>query len=77
MLTPCAMPVMQAALADMRIPAVEVAAAEDGEEPELDVDDDPNNSVRLDCSQLPVVVTVSQVSWDSVMLQCSLLRSAA
>ena len=56
------MPVMQAALADTRIPAVEVAAAEDGEEPELDVDDDPNNSVRLDCSQLPAVVTVSQVS---------------
>ncbi len=68
---------MQAALADTRIPAVEVAAAEDGEEPELDVDDDPNNSVRLDCSQLPMVVTVSQVSWDHMTLQCSRLGSAA
>ena len=68
------MPGMQAALADTRIPAVEVAAAEDGEEPELDVDDDPNNSVRLDCSQLPAVVTVSQVSWGSITLQYSLHR---
>ncbi len=51
---------MQAALADTSIPSVEVQAAEDpNDEPELEVLDD--NAVKLDTSNVPIMLTVSQV----------------
>lgn len=53
---------VQAALADMSIPAVEVQAAEGSDEPELEVSDDPSSAVKLDTSQVPILLTVSQVS---------------
>ena len=53
---------VQAALADMSIPAVEVQAAEGNDEPELEVSDDPSSAVKLDTSQVPILLTVSQVS---------------
>ena len=52
---------VQAALADMSIPAVEVQAAEGNDEPELEVSDDPSSAVKLDTTQVPILLTVSQV----------------
>lgn len=49
----------QAALADTRIPLVEVNTDEDGEA-ELELDDDPAHAARLDTAHVPVLVTVSQ-----------------
>jgi exosome complex component RRP42 len=48
-----------AALADTRIPAVEVAVGEGDEEAEIEVDDDPSKAAKLDVSAVPVMVTVS------------------
>ena len=51
---------LQAALADTSIPTVEVQTAEDpNDEPELEVLDD--NAVKLDISNVPIILTVSQV----------------
>ena len=53
---------LQAALQDTRIPLVEVGATENpDEEPELELDDDPAHATQLDTSNVPVIVTVSQV----------------
>lgn len=50
----------RAALTDTSIPSVEVQAAEDpSDEPELEVLDD--NAVKLDTSNVPIMLTVSQV----------------
>ena len=50
---------MKAALHDTRIPKVEVVVGESPEdEPEYEVDDDPEQSVRLDVSRVPVVLSV-------------------
>lgn len=50
-----------AALANTRIPRVEIVAGEDGDEPEIELDDDMSNSILLDVSNVPVIVSVSQV----------------
>ena len=51
---------LQAALTDTSIPSVEVQAAEDPtDEPELEVLDD--NAVKLDTSNVPIMLSVSQV----------------
>ena len=57
---PCSLACM-AALANTRIPHIELTMAEDGEEPELELDDDMSNSVALDLQRLPLIVSVSQV----------------
>ncbi|KAL3148401.1 hypothetical protein ABBQ38_013858 [Trebouxia sp. C0009 RCD-2024] len=50
----------RAALADTSIPTVEVQTAEDpSDEPELEVLDD--NAVKLDTSNVPIILTISQV----------------
>lgn len=47
-------------MADTSIPTVEVQTAEDpNDEPELEVLDD--NAVKLDISNVPIILTVSQV----------------
>lgn len=52
--------ILQAALSDTSIPSVEVQTAEDpNDEPELEVLDD--NAVKLDISNVPIMLTVSQV----------------
>ena len=51
-----------AALANTRIPRVEIVAGENGEDPEIELDDDMDNSVRLDLQGLPVITSVAQVS---------------
>lgn len=52
----------KAALADARIPRVEVVPGEDPtDEPDYEVDDDPAQAQRLDTSGLPLCVTVSQI----------------
>ena len=51
---------VQAALADTRIPLVEVAQGDGDGEAELELDDDPAHATRLDAGRVPVVVTVSQ-----------------
>lgn len=51
----------QAALADLRIPHIDVTMGEGGEDPELDLDDDPERAIALDTSQVPLLVTVTQV----------------
>ena len=51
---------MQVALADTRIPLVEVAQGDGDGEAELELDDDPAHATRLDAGRVPVVVTVSQ-----------------
>ncbi len=54
---------LQAALADTHIPQVSVVEAEGdhGDDPELDIDEDPDNVMRLDVAGLPLLVTVGQV----------------
>ena len=53
----------QAALADTKVPAVEVLYAEDGGgEPELELDDDPAACLRLDTAAVPVILTLSKVN---------------
>ena len=53
----------QAALADTRVPAVEVLYGEAGDgDPELELDDDPAACLRLDTSAVPVILTLSRVS---------------
>ena len=60
----------QAALVDLRIPRVEISPTDDPEdEPEIDLDDDPEHATALDTSKLPLVVTVAQV-------RCSHLQPA-
>ena len=51
----------RAALANTRIPRVDLVAGENGEEPELELDDDMDNAVLLDITAVPVMVSVSQV----------------
>ena len=52
---------MQAALADTAIPSVEVQAAEDpNDEPELELLED--DAVKLDISNVPITLTVHQVT---------------
>jgi hypothetical protein len=53
---------LQAALADTKLPAVEVLYGEGGEgDPELELSDDPAAGTRLDTGAVPVIVTVSKV----------------
>lgn len=53
---------LQAALADTRIPLVEVTPGDDPQgEPELELDDDPSRASRVDVSRAPLLVTVAQV----------------
>lgn len=53
---------LQAALADLRIPCVEISAAENSDdEPEIELDDDPEHATLLDTSQVPVTMTWVQV----------------
>ena len=35
---------------------------EDGEEPELDLDDDPEQAASIDTSRVPLIITVTQVT---------------
>ncbi len=50
-----------AALANTRIPRVEIVAGENGEEPEIELDDDMDNSLKLELHSVPVIVSVAQV----------------
>lgn len=50
----------KAALGDLRIPRMEVNMGEDGDEPELELDDDPEQASSLDITRLPLIITVSQ-----------------
>jgi exosome complex component RRP42 len=53
---------VKSALHDTRIPRVEVVQGEDpGDEPEYEVDDDPEAAVRLDISKVPLSLTVCQL----------------
>lgn len=53
---------VKAALADTRLPRVEVVAGEEpGDEPDYEVDDDPSASTPLEVGGLPIVVTISRV----------------
>lgn len=54
---------MQAALADLRIPKIEVNMTEEGDEPELDLDDDPESAASLNTSRIPIILTVNQASF--------------
>lgn len=51
----------KAALADVRVPKVEAVGGADGEDPELEVDDDPASSWRLDTRACPLVVSLTKV----------------
>lgn len=46
----------------MRIPSIVVTMAEDGGDPELDLDDDPERAASIDTSRVPILVSVSQVA---------------
>ena len=56
-----ALVLLQAALMDLRIPHLDVSMGEEGDDPELDLDDNPELAASLDTSRVPVIVTVSQV----------------
>jgi len=60
---PRAAPRAQAALADARIPLVEVAQGDADGDAELELDDDPAHATRLDTARVPVVLTVAQARW--------------
>ena len=52
---------LQAALADLRIPAVSMTMGEGDEDPEYELDDDPDSAARLDTSAVPAIITLTQV----------------
>lgn len=64
---------MQAALADLRIPRMEVNMGEDGDEPDLELDDDPQQAASLDTTRVPLIITVSQVYHCTVHHRTALL----
>jgi hypothetical protein len=45
------------------VPQVTVAEAEEGEEPELQLDDDPEQSFHIDTDGCPLLVTVGKVMY--------------
>jgi len=57
----------KAALADLRIPRMEVTMGEDGEEPDLELDDDPELAASLDTTRVPLILTISQGGSASVV----------
>ena len=50
-----------AALANTRVPKVDLVSGENGEEPELELDDDMENSISLEVQGLPIITSVAQV----------------
>eukprot|EP00245_Coleochaete_scutata_P004465 TRINITY_DN17108_c1_g1_i1.p1 TRINITY_DN17108_c1_g1~~TRINITY_DN17108_c1_g1_i1.p1 ORF type:complete len:288 (-),score=43.58 TRINITY_DN17108_c1_g1_i1:57-920(-) len=52
---------VKAALADTRLPKVEVQEGHDGAPAELEVSDDPSDSSKLDTSNVPLIVTLTKV----------------
>jgi exosome complex component RRP42 len=50
-----------AALSDTKIPRVSILAGENGEEPEIELDDDPESSERLDLKYASAIVSVCQI----------------
>ena len=50
-----------AALANTRVPKVDIIAGENGEEPELELDDDMENSVSLEMHNIPIIASVVKV----------------
>ncbi|KAG1674611.1 hypothetical protein FOA52_001860 [Chlamydomonas sp. UWO 241] len=56
-----------AALANTRIPGVEIVQGEDNDEPEIELDDDMDNATTLELGGVPVIVSVSQVGAASVL----------
>lgn len=59
---------IKAALWDTRIPRVNVVQAPDsGDEPEFEIDDDPEAAVRLDVSHVPLIQTVSRLGTAAVV----------
>ncbi|GAX79785.1 hypothetical protein CEUSTIGMA_g7225.t1 [Chlamydomonas eustigma] len=50
------------ALGNTKIPRVEIVAGENGEEPEIELDDDMDNSIRINLHSVPVITSVSQVA---------------
>lgn len=50
-----------AALTDTKIPRVSILAGENGEEPEIELDDDPESSERLDLRHVSAIVSVCQI----------------
>lgn len=58
---------VKAALWDARIPRADVVTQGSGDEPEFEIDDDPEASVRLDVSQVPVIQTVSRLGAAAVV----------
>ena len=53
---------VKAALADARIPRVELVQGDDpGDEPEYEVDDDPEAATRLDVARLPLTLSVCRL----------------
>jgi hypothetical protein len=52
----------QAALEDTRIPRVEISTPNDGnEDPEIEIDDDPSHSIRLDSKSIPIWISMAEV----------------
>lgn len=52
---------MQAALTNLRIPKIDVTMGEEGDDPDLDLDDNPELAASLDTSRVPIIVTITQV----------------
>ena len=52
---------VQAALADLRISKLDITMGEEGDEPEMELVDDPEQETALDSSRVPVIITVLQV----------------
>ncbi|KAL4856790.1 Exosome complex component RRP42 [Chlorella vulgaris] len=58
----------KAALADAKVPKVQVVPGEDpNDEPDYEVDDDPSEAMRLDASGMPICITVSLIGGHCVV----------
>jgi exosome complex component RRP42 len=58
---------VKAALADTRVPRVDIVRGDDpGDEPEYEVDDDPEAAARLDCRRVPLTLTMCRLGGAAV-----------
>ena len=54
-------PDLQAALMDVRIPHVEMTEGSAEDQPEIQLDDDPEVAATLDTTHVPLIITIAQV----------------
>jgi hypothetical protein len=46
------------------VPKVDIISGENGEEPELELDDDMENSISLKLHNVPIIISVAKVGYE-------------